>query len=101
MLFTTLFLSAVALAAAANEIPANFVAFSNDKNLQDKVARLQALTTGTPITEFCVDDNGKALAVRFRRARATHREGDLCQKKRKKMLFFCCVGLRSTEVWLV
>lgn len=88
MLFATLFLSAVAFASAANEVPATFVAFSDDKNLQDNVARLQALTTGTPITEFCVDAAKVALKVTFlARARDATRMRSALEKRKKRFFF--------------
>jgi hypothetical protein len=64
-MFSTLTLLAVASVATAAtvDIPATFNPFESNVARQNDVARLNALTNGTPITTFCVGADGKALAV--------------------------------------
>jgi hypothetical protein len=66
-MFSTLALSTLALSAAvvsAASVDPAFDPFTGDKaNLQKDVARIQALTTGTPFTTECVDANAKKLVV--------------------------------------
>jgi hypothetical protein len=64
-MFSTLTLLAVAsVATAANvDIPATFNPFDSNTARQNDVARLNALTNGTPVTTFCVDKDAKPLAV--------------------------------------
>lgn len=58
-------LVAVAVAQPVG-VPVNFDPFIGNATLQRDVARQLALTTGTPISTFCVDSANTTLTVRPR-----------------------------------
>jgi hypothetical protein len=86
-------LAVASVATAANvDIPATFNPFESNAARQNDVARLNALTNGTPITTNCVDKDGKAEVVSdvfcsslpsHAHARNTTRKNE----KGKKMIF--------------